>query len=559
MAPTPPRRNAHIVTVAIEDYFQVGTFNKLIQHGQWSRFEARIEANTRKALGLLDEYGVRATFFVLGWIAERMPEVVREVARRGHEVANRGYYHRSVRRMTPGEFRDDLQRAQEAIERAAGVRVRGYRVADGWFGPDDLWALDVLAEAGYAYDSSLGVVLRAFSDEPWRRFAHVHRRGEREIWEFPPSSLSFAGWALPIAGGNYFRQFPHRLLRAGVAHWDRAYDAPFVMYFHVWELDPNQPVINASWLSRLRHYRNLDKLDWVLPDYFERYPFTSIAEWLDLPREPVSALPPPETPVREALSVERPGSGADVLPVTIVVPCFNEELVLPYLANTLEGVTRKLADRYDLRFVFVDDCSHDGTARSLERLFGGRPDCAIVRHDRNRGVAAAILTGIRAADTEVVCSIDCDCTYDPHQLEALIPLLVDGVDLVTASPYHRLGRVENVPPWRLFLSRNLSRLYRTILRNKLATYTSCFRVYRRSAMEPLALSEGGFLGMAEMIALLDRQGRRVVETPAVLEARVLGLSKMKTLATIRGHLRLLSRLAWRRVREGPGRISPEAS
>jgi hypothetical protein len=157
------------------------------------------------------------------------------------------------------------------------------------------------------------------------------------------------------------------------------------------------------------------------------------------------------------------------------------------------------------------------------------------------------LTGLEAAETDVVCSIDCDCTYDPHQLEQLIPLLDNDVDMVTASPYHKDGVVRNVPRWRLFLSRSLSRLYRVVLNHRLATYTSCFRVYRRSALEGFVLREGGFLGVAEMIGRLDLGGGRIVECPAVLEVRLLGHSKMKTMRTIFGHLRLLLRLGYARL------------
>jgi glycosyltransferase involved in cell wall biosynthesis len=228
--------------------------------------------------------------------------------------------------------------------------------------------------------------------------------------------------------------------------------------------------------------------------------------------------------------------------VSVVVPCYNEELILPYLANTLEDVERTLAPLYDLRFLFVDDGSVDRTWSSMQEVFGDRPNCELLRHEVNRGVAAAILTGIVHSETDIVCSIDCDCTYDPLQLERLIPMLTEDVDMVTASPYHQDGVVRNVPRWRLFLSKSLSSLYRAVLNHRLATYTSCFRVYRRSAVSDVQIREGGFLGVAEMLGRLDLDGARIVECPAVLEVRLLGRSKMRTLRTIVGHLRLLFRL-----------------
>lgn len=551
----------HILTVGLEDYFHVGAFNKIIQRHQWYRFETRFERSTLKTLDLLDEFNVKATFFVLGWIADKQPEIVQEVARRGHEIANRGYYHRSIHQMTPAEFRDDLLRAHEALERASGTRICGYRVAHQWLTPSDFWALEVLAGEGYAYDSSIVPIFRSFCSEPWRRFVHRHKCGDKEFWEFPLSTVRIGGWQVPIAGGNYFRQFPHILVKSAVAHWHRTYDAPFVMYFHVWELDPEQPRINAaSMLSRIRQYRNLNKMSWVLRDYFEKYHFCSIAEYLGIDRgQDLSSISNRKhdmavtlgTTLRSELErvtqrtslplvhdVEPTGKPA----VSIVVPCFNEELVLPYLANTLQSVEAALAKAYELRFVFVEDGSVDGTWDSLQRIFGSRPNCTMLRHTQNFGVAAAILTGIRHADTEVVCSIDCDCTYDPHELSGMIPQLTEDVAVVTASPYHVYGVVRNVPAWRLALSKTSSFLYRRVLRQKLATYTSCFRVYRRSAVVDLFLKEGGFLGIAEMIGKLDLQGSRIVEYPTTLEGRMLGRSKMKTLKTVVGHLRLLARL-----------------
>jgi len=191
----------------------------------------------------------------------------------------------------------------------------------------------------------------------------------------------------------------------------------------------------------------------------------------------------------------------------------------------------------------VDDASTDDTHAVLEQLFGAQGNCSFIRHARNLGVAASILDGVRHAETEIVCSIDCDCTYDPHELRHMIPLLAEDVAMVTASPYHPRGAVRNVPGWRLLLSRGASALYRKVLRQRLSTYTSCFRVYRRSAVTPLRLRETGFLGVAETLGRLDLAGARVVEHPATLEVRLFGQSKMRVARTVVGHLRLLTRLA----------------
>jgi polysaccharide deacetylase family protein (PEP-CTERM system associated) len=546
---------SHLLTVVLEDYYHVAPLKSVVKPDQLYRFERRVESNTRKALDLLDEFNISATFFVLGVIADEMPELVREVADRGHEVASKGYLHQSIREFDREEFRDDVVRSREVLERASGAEVYGYRIGHRWFAPQDLWALDVLAAEGFAYDSSVRPLFRSYAREPWRRLPHRHSCSGGELWEFPLSTWSLGNWWFPISGGNWFRQFPHWLMRRGAAAWVRNTLVPFLMYFHVWELDPDQPRIQgAPWPQRIRQYRNLDKMAGIIRYYLDRYRFIGIADYLGLPhtgeaserskRRPQAFGDERETPVeRRPLML-----AASKTPVSIVVPCFNEALILWYLANTLKSVETALSPRYDLRYIFVDDGSRDTTWSSLQTLFGRRSDCLLLRHPTNRGVAAAILTGIGHAETEIVCSIDCDCSYDPHQLQSLIPMLTEGVDMVTASPYHAEGVVRNVPRWRLFLSKSLSALYRVVLHHRFATYTSCFRVYRRSAVSPLQVREGGFLGVAEMLGRLDLQGGRIVEYPAVLEARLLGRSKMRIVRTVLGHLRLLIRLGFTRMR-----------
>jgi polysaccharide deacetylase family protein (PEP-CTERM system associated) len=544
MADTPdPKR--HIMTVALEDYFQVGAFNQVIQQGQWYRFETRLERNADRALDLLDRHGVKATFFVLGWIADRFPQLIRKVADRGHEIASKGYYHRGVSQMTPAEFKDDLARSREVLERACGRRVIGYRLANGWFQPQDLWALTALAEAGYEYDSSIAPRGKAFADEPFRRYLHQHVTNGKVITELPIPTARVFGYQMPIAGGNYFRQLPNWFIRSAVKRWHRKVDSPLVLYFHVWELDPEQPTISAaSLLTRIRHYRNLHKMAGYLEYFLKRYQFTTAADYLGLTNDPVDVTPvPAEKPVEAAAETVPLG---DRTPVTIVVPCYNEELILPYLSNTLTSVAAKLSD-YAITFSLVDDGSKDATWEGLQKAFAGKPGFELYRHEHNQGVAAAIMTGIRRAKTEIVCSIDCDCTYDPHGLADMIPRLRPGVDLVTASPYHPEGHVRNVPGWRLKLSKTASWMYRRVLRHKLHTYTSCFRVYRRSAVAPIELRRTNFLGVAELLGRLDLQGSRIVEFPATLEVRMLGRSKMKTLRTIFGHLRLMTRLYFARL------------
>jgi polysaccharide deacetylase family protein (PEP-CTERM system associated) len=534
---TSPKRNRHLLTILVEDYFHVGAFENLIQQRNWQNFEPRYEQNTLKTLDLLDRYDTKATFFVLGWIAERNPQLLREIVARGHEVASRGYYHRSLKNLTDEEFREDLRRSNRAIEEACGQKVIGYRAAEKLPYEEKDWVLNALASEGFAYDASF---LPSKKTEKANRVSHQVHTGGRAIWEFPYSTRDLGVGLLPISGGNYFRQIPYTLMRHAVNDWHEKVDAPFVFYFHVWELDPEQPRISAaSKYNRIRHYRKLDKMEWIIHEHLALYDCVSIADHLGLAEEIKPAITvagiKADTPIRSLSTKER-------TPVSIVIPCYNEEESLPYLSNTLRAVEGNMIEHgYQPNVIFVDDRSKDETFASLNELFGSDPNVTILRHETNQGVAAGIMTGIAAAPTEIVCSMDCDCTYDPHELVNMLPK-IEGADLVTASPYHKDGGVRNVPGWRLFLSRGASFLYRRVLRSKLDTYTSCFRVYRRSSFVDLELQESGFLGVAEMLGRVDLSGGKIVEFPAVLEVRLFGISKMKTAKTIIGHLKLLSQL-----------------
>ncbi|HEX5632917.1 MAG TPA: glycosyltransferase, partial [Gemmatimonadales bacterium] len=548
LAATGAAADGHLLTVTLEDYYHVKAFNRLIHSGQWYRFENRLERNTELALSLLDQTGARATFFVFGQLAETMPELVRRIVERGHEVGSRGMYPRDMAQLTPDEIRADLVRSREELERAAGRRIVGFRAGEVWNDPADLWMLELVAAEGYGYDSSYCPWMRLGRDRPDLLVTHRRRAGERDLWVVPISSFSTLGWRLPL-GGNFLRQFPRPFVHHELRRWTARAGAPLVTYFNVWELDPDQPRIAAApLLQRVRQYRNLDRMYALLYDMLSTYRFTTIAEGLGFgaeigpelgaaagARTPVARTP---LPWRTTPRTPLPARASPVTPVTVVVPCFNEAHGLQYLRNTLASVERTLASRYELRFIFVDDCSTDATYEGLQHVFGDHPRARVLRHETNAGVAAAIMTGLRAADTEIACSIDADCTYDPHELAAMIPLLEQGADLVTASPYHPRGHVRNVPAWRLGLSKGLSGLYRQILHNRLHTYTACFRVYRRSRAIGVELTRRGFLGVMEHLGRLDLGGARIAEHPTTLDVRMLGRSKMKVVRTIAGHLGL---------------------
>jgi dolichol-phosphate mannosyltransferase len=226
--------------------------------------------------------------------------------------------------------------------------------------------------------------------------------------------------------------------------------------------------------------------------------------------------------------------------LSVVIPCYNEADCLTDLKAAMIELRSALGGECRLELLLVDDGSSDETHELLRQHFGSDGEVTILRHAANQGIASAIATGLQHARAEVVASLDADLTYDPLQLLPMLRLLVDDVDLVVASPYHPQGKVEGVPRWRLGLSRFASRLYRLILRNKLHTYTSCVRVYRRSSVMEMPLRNGGFAGVVELVCRLDQRGGKIVEHPAVLTVRKAGHSKMRVARTTVAHLRLLA-------------------
>ncbi|MDZ7384642.1 MAG: DUF3473 domain-containing protein [candidate division KSB1 bacterium] len=539
----------HVITVLLHDYYHRCVFRKVIGTRQWHRLSSRIDENVDKVCSLLEAYGVKATFFTLGWLAEQRPELVRRLVAEGHEIASAGYLPQDVRRLTPEQFREDLHRAEEALVAAGAPRVLGYRCALGWLSPADRWVLDVLIDEGYRYDASMRPRLWSLRGDCDCRRLHLYENARGRLWELPPPTARVLGFNVPVAGGNYLRQLPQWFTRRGFQRWTLENAEPFVLYFHPWELDVELPRINnMGVLAHVRQYRNLGRIAEHLHLYLKNAQFESVSQYLGLDPVPQAAGAVRSEGVslcRVDLTKDGAARGE---PVTLVIPCYNETSSLTYLSHALADLKRAAEGKYRFTFLFVDDASSDGTGEELLRMFQGRSDCRVLRHGSNRGVAAAIQTGLRAADTEMVCSIDADCTYDPLDLLEMIPLLREGVDVVVASPYHRQGAVFNVPRWRLLLSKHLSKAYHLVFRNKLATYSSCCRVYRRSAVADLTLSHGNFIGIVELLAKVDQAGGRIVEFPTVLHSRLLGYSKMKVVSTIRGHLRLLLDLAAQRLR-----------
>jgi len=251
------------LTVDVEDYFHVSALAPSIDRGSWGSRESRVVGNTHRLLDLFGQFGVRGTFFVLGWVAERHPRLVKDIAGAGHEVACHGFSHRLVYEQSPEEFREETLRSKRLLEDTMGAAVLGYRAASYSIVRRSLWALDILAEAGFAYDSSIFPVHhdRYGIPDAERNPHRMATPGGRWIVEWPLAVASVLGFRLPVAGGGYFRLLPYALSRWGLASINRRDRRPFIFYLHPWEIDPGQPRVRVGWLSRFRHYTNLDKCE----------------------------------------------------------------------------------------------------------------------------------------------------------------------------------------------------------------------------------------------------------------------------------------------------------
>ncbi len=271
-------RPIHCLSFDVEEHFQVSAFDSTNRRQQWDWLESRVAKNTNRILELLDRKNVRATFFILGWVAERHPDVVRAIVRAGHEIASHGYAHELVSRQDPETFRRDVKRTKQILEDLTGAPVRGYRAPSFSIHKETMWALKVLVEEGYTYDSSIFPILHdryGLVGAQW--LPHEIATGAGKIWEVPPSTIGTSSVRLPVAGGGYFRLVPYRILYPFLKRIESKGDA-LVMYFHPWELDPEQPRMEGPWLSKFRHYLNLRQTEGRLAQLMNDFQFGPIAE-----------------------------------------------------------------------------------------------------------------------------------------------------------------------------------------------------------------------------------------------------------------------------------------
>jgi polysaccharide deacetylase family protein (PEP-CTERM system associated) len=260
MATHPVMLNAF--TVDVEDYFQVSALAPYIPRHQWDTIPCRVERNVERMLDLLSEQGAHATFFTLGWIAERYPALVRRIVEQGHELASHGYAHLRASEQTRDNFRDDISRSKKLLEDISGVIVRGYRAPSFSIGADNLWALDLLHEEGYCYSSSIYPIQHDHYGMPEApRFA-FHPRGENGLLELPVTTVNVFGRNLPAGGGGYFRMLPYPMSRWCVQRVNQQDNQSCIFYCHPWEIDPGQPrQPDLNLKTRFRHYVNLSRME----------------------------------------------------------------------------------------------------------------------------------------------------------------------------------------------------------------------------------------------------------------------------------------------------------
>jgi len=271
---------SHFFTVDVEEYFQVKALESVVARDEWLSRPSRVAGSIEALLSVLDKHGSRGTFFVLGWLAKHRPEVVRAIADAGHEIASHGFWHEPVTRLDRSAFREDIRASKRSLEDLLGVAVQGYRAPNFSIVPGYEWAFDILLEEGYRYDSSLFPIRRPGYGYPGARHApHLIQRQSGLLAEFPLATTSILAYRLPAAGGGYLRQFPYSVIRRAFRQASERGE-PATFYIHPWEIDADQPRLQVSRVTRIRHYRGLDGALGRIERLLAEFRFEAIASYL---------------------------------------------------------------------------------------------------------------------------------------------------------------------------------------------------------------------------------------------------------------------------------------
>jgi polysaccharide deacetylase family protein (PEP-CTERM system associated) len=279
-APPTGATTLNALTIDVEDYFHVSGFEGCVDRSQWDDFPSRVADNTHRIMDILAAAGVHGTFFVLGWVAERRPDLVKDIRAAGHEIGSHGYWHRLIYRQTPDEFRTDLRHGRDVLQDILGEAVTAYRAPSFSITRQSLWALDVLIEEGFLVDSSIYPTRHDRYGIPGAPLEpHRLERPAGTLWEFPPPVYRCAGYPLAVGGGGWFRLYPYAVTRGCLRAVNRA-GRPFAVYLHPWELDPNQPRLAPGRMAAFRHYVNLRRTEARLMQLLVDFRFGTLSESL---------------------------------------------------------------------------------------------------------------------------------------------------------------------------------------------------------------------------------------------------------------------------------------
>ena len=504
------------LTFDLEEYFQVSAFNDSVSRSAWQGYSGRAEESSYQILAMLELRNIKATFFVLGWFARRHPRLIREIRDLGHEVASHGYEHKLIYQQTPEEFRQDIRKTKHILEDIVGAPVLGYRAPSYSIVRSTLWALDILAEEQYRYDSSIFPIHHdRYGISDFQRRPHLIETGSGPVIEFPLTTARFLGRNLPVCGGGYFRILPFGFTRWGLNRVLYGDGAPAIFYLHPWEFDPEQPRVEAGILSRFRHYTNLDLTESRFSKLLRLLSFTRADNLLQ------------EIGLLDLSTVGRASSSqqgaADHQPdfrhfksVSLVVPILNEQGSIAQLYREASQALQSLGCDYEM--IFVDDGSTDRTYDCLLALHEQDRHVKIIKLRRNFGQTPAMACGFDCAAGDVIVSMDGDLQNDPADIPQLLREIDRGFDIVCGW---RLNRKDK------WLSRKLpSKLANALIRRitgiRIHDLGCSLKAYRAPVIQTLKL----YSDMHRFIpAVSQLAGARVGEIPVNHRPRVFGVSK----------------------------------
>jgi polysaccharide deacetylase family protein (PEP-CTERM system associated) len=529
----PAGQIANALTVDVEDYFQVAAFERIIQFCDWERYESRVCQNTDRLLDLFSEHQVLGTFFVLGWVAKQHPHLLRRIRERGHEIACHGYRHVRINLQDSKTFREDIRQAKKIIEQEIGDRIRGYRAATFSVRPDTLWALEILVEEGFDYDSSIFPIAHDRYGIPTApRFPFKLATPSGTIAEFPISTIKLCGQNVPATGGGYFRILPFRHVTRAIRELNQTEGMPAVFYLHPWEIDTEQPrQTTAAWREQFRHYTNIHKTESRLRVLLKEFRFASMVQVLrecplrtfDIQSESLNG--------QYFASAEKSITFFDgAVPkfraqkISVVIPVYNESENLEPLCLELRRALSPLG--LETEWIFVDDGSTDDSLERLRALRNEFHEIKIVKLRRNFGQTAAMQAGFDLARGDVVVSMDADLQNDPGDIPMMLRRLEAGYDLVCG------WRKDRRDPWlsRKLPSKVANWMIRKVIGSEIHDRGCSLKVYRAELVRAFRLYSDMHRFIQEVSSM---SGARVSELVVNHRDRRFGASKYGISRTFR--------------------------